>query len=747
MTYSDDEIIKEDYAQAIWVGGVCDSEDGDSYGSAHNGAGWAFLRNTFDIPDDGSILEAKLYATASSTKQSRQFVYRTWLNGQFVGLGPVFPIAGESRVNVFDVATLLHAGKNAIGVVAWTMQDRRFWCCLRVTLADGRRLVYSTGPDWKGIAGDSAYPDSPSIGTQYYEAPAENVQMRHYPVGFSKPEFCDDDWPAATVRKPLRNLKLTPTANVTVHYHKPVSSRYDEQGSLIVDFGRTWMGGIKLDLSALRLREDVGIRIRYGEVLNSDGSVKYHLGTSNIYEDDWQIVPGVASFETWGIRVFRYVQLVPADDRASRRAVQDARGAVTAAAIEYPLHAVANFRCDDSGMNDIWRFCRNSIEALNGPIYVDSWTRERAPYEADAWLQQRAHLAIDCSADAIGLGRYSVDWLIANRTWPTEWPMYLILAVYDSWMISGDIGQVRDRYRALRTLLPDRYIDQASGLIIKDPGESSTMDGDLVDWPPSERDGYLFGQVNTVVNALACRAYRIMSVFAERLDEHSDHSRYAHIADRMELAANERLWNADIGAYIDGLDGQGHQLQHASLHANAFMLAFGNAPTSRHADIAELVRAKGMHCGPYVAAVLLEGLYRAGYGALANAMIGNSDPEEPHSWHHMMATGCGATMEGWDVSIKPNTTYSHPWATSPAYLLQQGLLGVTPLEPGYTVFQVRPQLGDLHEASGVVPTPHGAIRIHCVRRHDAVDVELEHPAGTMANIADDCEGLLHAVEY
>lgn len=85
--------------------------------------------------------------------------------------------------------------------------------------------------------------------------------------------------------------------------------------------------------------------------------------------------------------------------------------------------------------------------------------------------------------------------------------------------------------------------------------------------------------------------------------------------------------------------------------------------------------------------------------------------------------------------------------TSPAYLLQQGLLGVTPLEPGYTVFQVRPQLGDLHEASGVVPTPHGAIRIHCVRRHDAVDVELEHPAGTMANIADDCEGLLHAVEY
>ena len=104
-------------------------------------------------------------------------------------------------------------------------------------------------------------------------------------------------------------------------------------------------------------------------------------------------------------------------------------------------------------------------------------------------------------------------------------------------------------------------------------------------------------------------------------------------------------------------------------------------------------------------------------------------------------------MEGWDVSIKPNTTYSHPWATSPAYLLQQGLLGVTPLEPGYTVFQVRPQMGKIREASGTIPTPHGAISIHCVRRHDGVDVELNHPENTEVKIADDCEDWLHLVEH
>lgn len=39
----------------------------------------------------------------------------------------------------------------------------------------------------------------------------------------------------------------------------------------------------------------------------------------------------------------------------------------------------------------------------------------------------------------------------------------------------------------------------------------SQMDGDLVDWPPVERDGYVFGRVGTVISALVSAAYKAMA--------------------------------------------------------------------------------------------------------------------------------------------------------------------------------------------------------------------------------------------
>lgn len=717
---------------------------GDSYfrqpsiiQSPDNGRGWAFLRHEFTLPST-PVRKATLYATASSTKPSRQFVYRMWVNGYFVGLGPVFPVENESRVNTFDVTGLLQAGPNAMGVLAWTMRERRFWAYMEIELADGCHMAYGTGSNWKGIVGNRAYPNADSIGTQYFEAPAEDVQTQWYPFGFSEPGFDDSSWPKAVPCEQFDDLRLTPTANVGVHYLDPVATRIDDRGTLVLDFGRTCVGGISVDVESLGISESIDVCIRYGEVMDDDGDVRYHLSAFNTYQDSWHITPQTPKMETWGMRVFRYVQLVPARTQASQDAVRTASSSVRAAAIEYPFDDdAADFECSDETLNEVWRFCRNSIKALNGPMYVDSWTRERSPYEADAWLQQRSHLALDCGADAIRLGRYSVDWLIANRTWPTEWPLYLILAVHDSWMASNDESQIRRQYKALRAFLPERYVDESSGLIVKAPGEASHMDGDLIDWPPAERDGFVFGPVNTVINALSCAAYRAMADMARVVGDADDAARYTGRASALESAINTRLWDDHAQCYRDGLNAQGEPLQHGSLHANAFALAFVDVPKDRRAMVADYIHNKGMCCSPYVAAVLLEGLYRNGFGALANRMMADDNPRNLHSWHHMMSTGCGSTMEGWDVSIKGNTTYSHPWSASPAYLLEWGMLGVQPIEPGYAVFRVRPQLGDAHEARGVIPTPNGSIRVCYVREEEHVKVDLDIPSGLVARIENE----------
>ena len=699
----------------------------------HNSRGWAFLRHEFTLRNE-SIAWATLNVTAASVKAARQFVHRTWLNGSFVGLGPTFPIGDEARYDGWDVTGLLRPGQaNAIGALAYTVQDQRYAAQLDVCYADGTMDHIATGSDWTTLPACDIYPDSASIGTQYFEAPAENIRSGNFPQGFTQPGFDDSAWTAATVKHPFSNLLATPTDKVTVEQHTPISMRVTKDGHLIADFGHAIMGGIRIDFHG---DDACDLKIRYGEIREDDGSVKYRLSAFNVYEDTWRRETGVPSIETWGLRVFRYVEIIPSKGSADQvHRLLNGLDTLHATAIEYPFDGnAASFNSSDNTLNTVWSFCRNTIAALNGPIYADSWTRERAAYEADAWLQQRSHLSLD---DAPTLGEYTVDYLIANRTWPTEWPLYLILAVHDAWMATGSTRQIMQNYDRIVSLLPDRYLDETSGLIVKDPGESSVTDGDLVDWPPSERDGFAFGRVNTVINALASQAYADMSDIADVAGHPDDARRYRSIAARMRNAIHELLFDEQTGAYVDGLDtgAQGSKLSHCSLHASAFALAFADVPSERIECVTDYLRNRGMACSVYTAAVYLDGLYRTGHGDDANRLIASHEPLR--SWMNMIATGAGATMEAWSLSLKPNTTYSHPWAASPVFLLEQGMLGVRPVKPGYREFEVHPQLGDVSRAETTIPTPAGSI--HVIAESDTGTktcrhITLDVPVGTTAHV-------------
>ena len=163
---------------------------------------WAFLRHEFAVQDK-PVAAATLFATASSTAPGRQFVYKAWLNGRFVGLGPTQPIRGEARYDGFDVTESLRQGAdNAIGILGWTSSDRRFLARLVVEYADGTRDVVVSGPQWRSLAGARVYPSAGSIGTSVFTAPKENLQAAEWPEGFAEPGFDDSAWRPAGVRPP-----------------------------------------------------------------------------------------------------------------------------------------------------------------------------------------------------------------------------------------------------------------------------------------------------------------------------------------------------------------------------------------------------------------------------------------------------------------------------------------------------------------------------------------------------------------
>lgn len=228
---------------------------------------WAFLRGDVTLAEGRDVAWAHLYATGGSTNPGRQFVYKMWVNGQYVGIGPTRPIGSETRYDGYDVTSLLRPGAaNTIGVQAYTTSDQRYLASLVVRYTDGSTQTFGTGTAWRALNGSAVLPDAGSIGTSYYAAPKENLNAAAYPSGFDRPGFDDRSWRTPALKAPFGSLVATPTAKVERQLRRPASVVETSPGNYFVDYGRTWVGGLALDLTG---SAGQGVDIRYGEVTSA----------------------------------------------------------------------------------------------------------------------------------------------------------------------------------------------------------------------------------------------------------------------------------------------------------------------------------------------------------------------------------------------------------------------------------------------------------------------------------------------
>lgn len=657
---------------------------------------WAFLRQDLKLAPK-PIAWAHLFATAASAQPARQYVYKLWLNGKFVGLGPTQSLGDEARYDGFDVTAMLKPGTaNTIGALAYTKRDKRFLAQLIVRFQDGTLQSFGTDGAWQALDGIAALPEAGSIGTGHYAAPRENIDARAWPVGFAMSGFDASAWAPAHEKAAFAQLEPTLTAKVAEHIKLPVEVVEYLPGSYFIDYGRSWVGGLRLSLDG---RPGQMLEIRYGEALSAPLTVKSPMATGNHYEEKWTLRTGPQQLESWGIKVFRYAQISGAPGGLKARDF-------AALAQIYPFPGGARFSSSSATLNSIWQLSRNTIEALNGNLYADSWTRERLPYEADAYLQQKAHLYL--TGDP-ALGAYTFDYFSTRRTWPTEWPFYVILAQYELWHHSGDIAQLKRNYASLVNKLPAQWLDAATGLVRKESGSGGSagkLDFDIVDWPVGERDGFVFSPENAVVNALAYRAYVNMAGIAQVAGHPGDAERFKAIAAGLRTAINRHFWEPEVKAYRDGISGAARS--HFALQSTVWASAMGVPEPFEAEAAADYITSRAMACSVYCAGFLIEALYNGNRGAAAHALLTGTGER---SWLNMIDKGAGATMEAWDVRFKPNTTYSHPWSASPAFAIPNGLFGIEPLAPGFTRFKIKPQPGPLAWGHILVPTVLGQIGV------------------------------------
>lgn len=384
----------------------------------------------------------------------------------------------------------------------------------------------------------------------------------------------------------------------------------------------------------------------------------------------------------------------------------------------------SSFQSSDTILNQIWDLCKHTIKATTFTGYYVDGDRERIPYEADAYINQLSHYAVDSK---YSMARRTNEFFIEHPTWPTEWILHTAKMFYYDYLYTGDSKSIEKYYDKLKakTLIElaredgliSTYSKNLNNELMHQLGFKNGKQRirDIVDWPIVERDGYEFKEINTVINSFYYENLHFISLIAKAVGNRKDAKFYKKEADKIKKIINTKLFDSAKGIYIDG-EGS----THSSLHANMFPLAFGLVPDENLASVIDFVKSKGMACSVYGAQYLLEGLYRNNEAEYAKQLI--VDNTNVRAWWNMIKVGSTMTLESWDIAVKPNLDWNHAWGTAPANIITRNMWGIQPVSPGFGKAEIVPQLQGINASEITVPTIKGAIKAKFKKLDDGSEV-------------------------
>ncbi|PPK87862.1 arylsulfatase A-like enzyme [Neolewinella xylanilytica] len=555
---------------------------------------------------------------------------------------------------------------------------------------------------------------------------------------------------------PAATASLTTPNRFQVDTIEPVDRRETDE-DVFIDFGRDAFANMELTYTARRPHE---LTVRVGELLNDDGTIDSEPGGTIRYQEVelpvrrgthtylLPLVPDERNTGPAAVRMpdsfpvllpFRYASITGVKNDGLREVRQLAYHG-------YWDEAASSFTSSDTILDQVWDLCKYTIKATTfAGLYVDG-DRERIPYEADAYLNQLSHYTTDRE---YAIARSTIEYFMEHPTWPTEWQQHVALMFYADYMYTGNTELIERYYEDLKWktligLIGEDHLVSSSRITPEYMrklgfGDRDEELRDIVDWPPAgwggsdtqgERDGFVFRDNNTVINALFYRNMEIMAEFADLLDKPEEAIEFRVYALQAKRAVNEKMLDKERGIYVDG-----EGTDHASVHANMFPLAFGMVPDAYVASVGEHIQSRGMAASVYGAQYLMEAVYEAGMADYGLQLLTDTSDR---SWYNMIRYGSTMTMEAWDFKYKTNLDLNHAWGAVPANIIPRYLWGLRPQEPGYAVARIHPRMSTLERTSIEVPTLRGTIRGEYENLHPSLQVyELTLPGNMVAEFSLD----------
>ncbi|MCQ2137977.1 MAG: glycoside hydrolase [Bacteroidales bacterium] len=384
----------------------------------------------------------------------------------------------------------------------------------------------------------------------------------------------------------------------------------------------------------------------------------------------------------------------------------------------YDCNISGDFRCDDPFLNDYWDKAARTLYVCMRDTYYDCPDRERAQWWGDE-VNEMAEAFRMLSPSSALLGRKGILELAAWQkpdgvmyspipcgNWYKELPMQILASVgwygfHDWWMGSGDSSIIPLVYPAVHRYLHEVWELDADGLPIYRKGGWN--------WPDAGTDC----DAEALLHPWYYLALKGEAAFARELgrteDAEQDEAMMRMISDSFE----KKFWKGDKYRSDNYTGADDDRVQ-------AMAIVSGLASEDKYPALVKVIERE-YHATTYMERYVLDALFIAGEAEMALERMRKLYPT-------VMQGGCSTLWEHWNW----DGTNNHAWTGGGIIALSQRVAGISPLEPGYKVFEVKPQMGGLKKVEAWMETSYGMIEVFLSRKGRTISATLRVPEGTTA---------------
>lgn len=455
------------------------------------------------------------------------------------------------------------------------------------------------------------------------------------------------------------------------------------------DFGRETFGFVHMTA-----KSEGNYRVFYGESIpECDAGMKAELWDSGRFDRAGQSIRLDA-------RALRYLRIDGPVEEDSVYLEEENNGLTYRAA----------FHCSDERLNAIYDVSARTMELCTREFFLDGIKRDRWLWAGDAlqsvMMNPYSYFDSPTSRRTLAALRGREPFTQHVNT-ILDYTFYWVIAVWEDYFCTGDVSFIRSIFAKMVSMI-DYTLDccNEDGFIVGRP-----MDWVFVDWADMSKEGEL-----CIEQVLLWKALTVLADSAGLLDKADVAAYYRNIADRLRKNIFQVYWSDEKGTLLhQRVNGEvkGH-----TRYAPMFALMYDMLTPEQAQSVIHNTLLGGdapQITTPYMRFYEMDALMRCGE---AKAVV----RDVKDYWGGMLELGATSIWEQFDPEETGDQHYAmygrpfgrslcHCWGAGPIYLCGRYLLGVRPTSPGFTSYEVAPQLGGIASASGRVPTPDGNIDV------------------------------------